>query len=65
MQRRTKCACPCEPTKAACGENPSDTDRDRVEHLFGLYEKLVAPLEADAEKQNKRYARRVKRGAGD
>ncbi|WP_394998860.1 DNA methyltransferase [Sphingomonas sp.] len=42
-------------------KKPFDTDRDRVEHLFGLYEKLVAPLEADAEKQNKRYARRVKR----
>ncbi len=65
MQRRTKCACPGERTKAACGENPFDTDYNRVEHLFGLYEKLVAPLEADAEKQNKRYARRVKRGAGD
>jgi hypothetical protein len=46
-------------------KKPFDTDRDRVEHLFGLYEKLVAPLEADAEKQNKRYARRVKKGTGD
>jgi hypothetical protein len=23
-----------------------DSDRDRAEHLFGLYEKLVAPLVA-------------------
>ena len=43
---------------------PFDSDRDRVEHLFGLYEKLVNPL-SDAEKQNKRTARNRKRkGAG-
>lgn len=42
-------------------KKPFDSDRDRVEHLFGLYEKLVNPLEADAEKQNKRVARRSKR----
>jgi hypothetical protein len=36
-----------------------DSDRDRVEYLFGLYEKLVNPLEADAEKQNKRVSRRA------
>jgi len=29
-------------------------DRDRVEHLFGLYEKLVAPLTAAAKPQKKR-----------
>lgn len=40
---------------------PFDSDRDRVEHLFGLYEKLVNPLEADAERQNKRVARKAKR----
>ncbi len=39
---------------------PFDSDRDRVEHLFGLYEKLVNPL-SDAEKQNKRTARNRKR----
>jgi hypothetical protein len=39
---------------------PFDSDRDRVEHLFGLYEKLVNPL-SDAEKQNKRAARNRKR----
>jgi hypothetical protein len=42
---------------------PFDSDRDRVEHLFGLYEKLVNPIEADAEKQNKRVVRRAKRTA--
>ncbi len=39
---------------------PFDSDRDRVEHLFGLYEKLVNPL-SDAEKQNKRTARNRER----
>lgn len=39
---------------------PFESDRDRVEHLFGLYEKLVNPL-SDAEKQNKRTARNRKR----
>ena len=37
---------------------PFESDRDRVEHLFGLYEKLVNPL-SDAEKQNRRTNRRV------
>ncbi|QZD88087.1 class I SAM-dependent DNA methyltransferase [Qipengyuania psychrotolerans] len=36
---------------------PFESDRDRVEHLFGLYEKLVNPL-SDAPKQNKRTARK-------
>jgi hypothetical protein len=44
-------------------KKPFDSDRDRVEHLFGLYEKLVNPLEADAEKQIKRVARQSKRKA--
>ncbi|KLE35777.1 class I SAM-dependent DNA methyltransferase [Aurantiacibacter luteus] len=35
---------------------PFESDRDRVEHLFGLYEKLVNPL-SGAEKANKRTAR--------
>ncbi|MCA0977003.1 N-6 DNA methylase [Qipengyuania flava] len=39
---------------------PFESDRDRVEHLFGLYEKLVNPM-ADAEKQNKRTARNRKK----
>ena len=42
---------------------PFDSDRERVEHLFGLYEKLVNPL-SDAEIQNKRTARNRKRKAG-
>jgi hypothetical protein len=42
-------------------KKPFDSDRDRVEHLYGLYEKLVNPLESDAEKQNKRVARKSAR----
>jgi hypothetical protein len=41
-------------------KQPFESDRDRVEHLFGLYEKLVNPL-AGAEKANKRTNRRVAR----
>lgn len=44
-------------------KKPFDSDRDRVEHLFGLYEKLVNPIEAAAEKQNKRVTRRAQRKA--
>lgn len=42
-------------------KKPFESDRDRVEHLFGLYERLVNPIEADAEAQNKRVNRNVKR----
>ena len=42
---------------------PFASDRDRVEHLFGLYEKLVNPL-ADAERQNKRVNRKTSRPSG-
>lgn len=42
-------------------KKPFESDRDRVEHLFGLYEKLVNPIEADAEAQNKRIHRNAKR----
>lgn len=34
-------------------------DRDRDEHLFGLYEKLVAPLAATAPKPRRRRSKRV------
>jgi len=34
-------------------------DRDRVEHLFGLYEKLVAPLAATIPKTTRRRAKRI------
>lgn len=37
------------------------SERDRVKHLFGLYEKLVKPL-SDAEKQSKRVARKKAKG---
>ncbi len=40
---------------------PFTGDRDRVEHLFGLYEKLVAPLSATAPKPRRVGARRVTR----
>jgi len=39
--------------------NPFTGDRDRVEHLFGLYEKLVAPLAATAPKARRRRSRRI------
>ena len=38
---------------------PFASDRDRVEHLFGLYEAMVAPLEHDGAKANRRVARRA------
>ena len=44
-------------------KKPFDSDRERVEHLFGLYEKLVDPMGADAEKQNKRVTRKNQRRA--
>jgi hypothetical protein len=31
-----------------------DSDRERVEHLLGLYEKMVAPIEAAAAKKPRR-----------
>ena len=39
---------------------PFEGDRDRVEHLFGLYEKLVAPLTAAANSQPGRTRRKRK-----
>jgi hypothetical protein len=44
---------------------PFDSDRDRVEHLFGLYEKLVNPLHTAGAAKNKRVARKAaKAGEG-
>jgi len=40
---------------------PFGSDRDRVEHLFGLYEKLVDPMAREAAKQNKRVVRKAAR----
>ena len=34
--------------------SPFTSDRDRVEHLFGLYERLIAPLAAPAPRARKR-----------
>ena len=33
---------------------PFTSERERVEHLFGLYEKMVAPIEAAAKGKAKR-----------
>lgn len=38
---------------------PFASDRDRVEHLFGLYEAMIAPLEYQGAKVNRRVARRA------
>jgi hypothetical protein len=39
------------------------SERERVEHLFGLYEKMVAPIEAAAKgKRKKKAAVSAKRG---
>ncbi|WP_207789980.1 class I SAM-dependent DNA methyltransferase [Sphingosinicella humi] len=40
---------------------PFDSDRDRVEHLFGLYEALVDPLRHEGVKQVKRVERLKRR----
>ncbi|WP_370309470.1 class I SAM-dependent DNA methyltransferase [Sphingobium abikonense] len=40
---------------------PFTSDRERVEHLFGLYEALVNPMAQEAAKQNKRVSRKVAR----
>lgn len=38
---------------------PFSGDRDRVEHLFGLYEKLIAPLAASTPKTRRRRVSRI------
>ncbi|WP_370175525.1 type IIL restriction-modification enzyme MmeI [Sphingobium abikonense] len=40
---------------------PFASDRERVEHLFGLYEALVNPMAQEAAKQNKRVSRKAAR----
>jgi hypothetical protein len=42
---------------------PFESDRDRVEHLFGRYEALVNPLERIGVAKNKRVASRIDRSA--
>lgn len=44
---------------------PFASDRDRLEHLFGRYEALVAPLEREGARQNARVARRAARVVSD
>lgn len=38
---------------------PFDSDRDRVEHLFGRYEALVNPLERIGAAKNRRVSRKA------
>ena len=33
---------------------PFSSERERVEHLFGLYEKMTTPIEAEAKKKTQR-----------
>ena len=42
---------------------PFNSDRERVEHLFTLYQRLVDPLQNEGVRQNKRVARRAARAA--
>lgn len=39
---------------------PFSSDRDRVEHLFGLYEKLIAPLSVIVPRAKRARAKRIK-----
>ena len=38
---------------------PFESERERVEHLFMLYEKMVAPVEAAAKVKPKRRMKKV------
>lgn len=42
---------------------PFDSGRDRVEHLFGLYEAMVAPLEHKGVMANRRVAKKAEKTA--
>jgi hypothetical protein len=44
---------------------PFASDRERVEHLFTLYQRLVDPLQNEGVRQNRRVARRVRRAQPD
>jgi hypothetical protein len=44
-------------------KKPFENDRERVEHLFGLYEALVDPLRHEGVRQNTKVARRAARKA--
>lgn len=44
---------------------PFASDRERVEHLFTLYQRLVDPLGNDGARQNRRVARRRTRSDAD
>ena len=41
-------------------KKPFESERERVEHLFMLYEKMVAPIEAKANEKPKRK-RKIRR----
>lgn len=38
---------------------PFQSDRERVEHLFGLYERLAAPLVAPTRRSRSRHSTRT------
>lgn len=44
---------------------PFGSDRERVEHLFTLYQRLVDPLQNEGVRQNRRVARRTRAAAAD
>ncbi|WP_424993260.1 DNA methyltransferase [Oceaniradius stylonematis] len=46
-------------------KKPFESERERVEHLFGLYEKMVAPVEAEAKKTPKRRRRKKNEPANE
>lgn len=46
-------------------KTPFESERERVEHLFGLYEKMVAPVEAEAKKTPKRRRRKKSEPANE
>ena len=43
---------------ACCRAKPFDSDRERVEFLFALYEKLTAPLTAGLKEPKKRRGKK-------
>jgi hypothetical protein len=44
---------------------PFGSDRERVEHLFTLYQRLIDPLQNDGARQNRRVARRKRTPAAN
>lgn len=59
MRPSSRACRPCSPRA------PFASDRERVEHLFTLYQRLVDPLGNDGARQNRRVARRRTRSDAD